>query len=56
MSSDEIGAGDAVHHDKWGRGLVLSVLGEGDRAQVEVMFDGAGKKTLLLAWAPLTRV
>ena len=56
VAADEVSAGDGVHHDKWGRGVVLAVIGEGDRAQVEVMFDGVGKKTLLLAWAPLTKV
>ncbi|MGB7861696.1 MAG: DNA helicase PcrA [Acidimicrobiia bacterium] len=51
----EIGAGDRVRHDKWGLGTVREVVGEGDRAEAEVMFDTQGKKRLLLAWAPLER-
>jgi len=32
---------------------VVSVAGEGDKAEAVVEFDGEGQKTLLLAWAPL---
>jgi DNA helicase-2/ATP-dependent DNA helicase PcrA len=51
----EIGPGDRVRHDKWGLGTVREVVGLGDRAEAEVMFDTQGKKRLLLAWAPLER-
>jgi DNA helicase-2/ATP-dependent DNA helicase PcrA len=51
----QIGPGDRVRHDKWGLGTVREVLGQGDRAEAEVMFDTQGKKRLLLAWAPLER-
>ena len=51
----EIEAGDRVRHDKWGLGTVREVIGQGDRAEAEVMFDTQGKKRLLLAWAPLER-
>jgi DNA helicase-2/ATP-dependent DNA helicase PcrA len=51
----EIGPGDRVRHDKWGLGTVREVVGMGDRAEAEVMFDTQGKKRLLLAWAPLER-
>ena len=50
-----IGAGDRVRHDKWGLGTVREVIGSGDRAEAEVVFDTQGKKRLLLAWAPLER-
>jgi DNA helicase II / ATP-dependent DNA helicase PcrA len=48
-------AGDRVRHDKWGLGTVREVVGSGEKAEAEVVFDGAGKKRLLLAWAPLTK-
>jgi len=53
VSSDQIAPGDRVRHQKWGLGTVREVVGEGDRAEAEVMFDTQGKKRLLLAWAPL---
>ncbi|HEX9866620.1 MAG TPA: DNA helicase PcrA [Acidimicrobiia bacterium] len=55
MEAGEIGPGDRVRHDKWGLGTVREVVGLGDRAEAEVMFDTQGKKRLLLAWAPLER-
>ncbi|MFO7549406.1 MAG: DNA helicase PcrA [Acidimicrobiia bacterium] len=48
-------AGDRVRHDKWGLGTVREVVGAGDKAEAEVVFDGVGKKRLLLAWAPLQK-
>jgi len=55
VSSDQVRSGDRVRHDKWGLGTVREVIGEGDRAEAEVMFDTQGKKRLLLAWAPLEK-
>jgi ATP-dependent DNA helicase UvrD/PcrA len=55
ISAEEIGPGDRVRHDKWGLGTVREIVGNGDRAEAEVMFDTQGKKRLLLAWAPLER-
>jgi len=52
----ELGPGDRVRHDKWGSGTVREVIGRGDRAEAVVWFDTEGKKRLLLAWAPLSRV
>ncbi len=56
VSADQVGPGDRVRHDRWGLGTVREVVGEGDRAEAEVMFDTQGKKRLLLAWAPLEKV
>ena len=56
VNSNDISPGDRVRHDKWGLGTVRDVIGEGDRAEAEVIFDGEGKKRLLLAWAPLERI
>jgi DNA helicase-2/ATP-dependent DNA helicase PcrA len=55
VEAGHIGPGDRVRHDKWGLGTVREVVGAGDRAEAEVMFDTQGKKRLLLAWAPLER-
>jgi DNA helicase-2/ATP-dependent DNA helicase PcrA len=55
VSPDQIGPGDRVRHDKWGLGTVREIVGDGDRAEAEVMFDTQGKKRLLLAWAPLEK-
>ncbi len=55
VAAGEVGPGDRVRHDKWGLGTVREVVGDGDRAEAEVMFDTQGKKRLLLAWAPLER-
>ena len=55
VSAGQVGPGDRVRHDKWGLGTVREIVGDGDRAEAEVMFDTQGKKRLLLAWAPLER-
>jgi DNA helicase-2/ATP-dependent DNA helicase PcrA len=55
VSAGEVGPGDRVRHQKWGLGTVREIVGEGDRAEAEVMFDTQGKKRLLLAWAPLEK-
>jgi ATP-dependent DNA helicase UvrD/PcrA len=55
LAAADVGPGDRVRHDKWGLGTVREVIGTGDRAEAEVMFDTQGKKRLLLAWAPLER-
>jgi DNA helicase II / ATP-dependent DNA helicase PcrA len=55
VSASDVGPGDRVRHDKWGLGTVREIVGEGDRAEAEVMFDTQGKKRLLLAWAPLEK-
>ncbi len=48
-------AGDRVRHAHWGDGVVQEVLGDGERAEAWVAFDGQGVKRLLLAWAPLEK-
>lgn len=56
VGGDEIQPGDRVRHAKWGQGTVQIVNGTGDRAEAEIDFDTMGRKRLLLAWAPLTKV
>jgi DNA helicase-2/ATP-dependent DNA helicase PcrA len=50
-----IRAGDDVVHGKWGEGVVLEVIGQGDKAEAIIRFPGLGEKRLLLAWAPLKK-
>jgi DNA helicase-2/ATP-dependent DNA helicase PcrA len=47
--------GDVVVHERWGRGVVLSVEGTGIQARGRVRFDDMGDKQLLFSMAPLTR-
>ena len=56
LEGDDVGVGDRVRHQHWGEGVVISVVGQGDRAEATVDFEGQGPKRLLLAWAPLERV
>jgi len=51
-----VAAGDTVLHDRWGEGVVLSVSGSGSDAEATVIFEDAGQKRLLLAYAPLRKV
>src|SRR5699024_8606166 len=49
-------AGDKVNHDKVGMGTVPSGEGHGERAQATIDFGSAGKKRLLLRFAPVTKL
>jgi DNA helicase-2/ATP-dependent DNA helicase PcrA len=48
--------GDDVMHGKWGEGVVLEVIGDGEKAEGIVRFASVGEKRLLLAWAPLKKI
>jgi len=52
----DVSAGDTVVHDRWGEGVVLAVSGRGTDAEATVIFEDAGQKRLLLAYAPLRKV
>ncbi len=51
----EIGVrlGQRVRHAKFGDGVILNCMGQGAHAQVEVNFENAGTKILVLAYANL---
>ncbi len=46
---------DVVVHERYGRGVVLRIEGEGATTRASVVFDAVGKKELLLALTPLRR-
>ncbi len=48
--------GDDVRHSAFGEGVILALLGEGEKAEATVNFAGVGEKHLLLSWAPLEKV
>jgi DNA helicase-2/ATP-dependent DNA helicase PcrA len=48
--------GDDVSHEKFGEGVILELVGEGDKTEAVVHFRDVGEKRLLLAWAPLAKV
>ncbi len=51
----EFHVGDDVIHPKFGDGRIISLSGEGERAEAEVDFVDEGRKHLMLAYAPLVR-
>ncbi len=48
--------GDDVAHDKFGEGVVIELIGDGDKTEAIVNFPEIGEKRLLLAWAPLQKI
>ncbi len=56
--ADELGlrVGDDVRHAKWGEGVVIDIIGDGEKAEAVVRFPDVGEKRLLLSWAPLEKV
>jgi DNA helicase-2/ATP-dependent DNA helicase PcrA len=48
--------GDDVAHENFGEGVVLDLIGQGERIEAVVNFSGVGEKRLLLAWAPLRKI
>jgi DNA helicase II / ATP-dependent DNA helicase PcrA len=45
--------GQRVHHKKFGDGVILNCEGQGAHARVEVNFETAGTKWLVLSYANL---
>ncbi len=56
--ADELGlrVGDDVRHATFGEGVIIDIVGQGDKAEARVHFSGTGEKTLLLSWAPLEKI
>ncbi|HXW50359.1 MAG TPA: 3'-5' exonuclease, partial [Candidatus Acidoferrales bacterium] len=52
----DLAVGDAVMHQKFGRGSVLDVRGAGGDAFVTVQFDTAGRKSIMLNYAKLEKI
>ncbi len=50
-----LSAGDRIVHARWGEGTVVSVRGEGERAEADIAFARRGTKRFLLALTPLKR-
>jgi DNA helicase-2/ATP-dependent DNA helicase PcrA len=46
--------GQQVHHNKFGDGVILQQEGDGPQARVQINFESAGCKWLVLAYANLT--
>ena len=57
-NSQELGlrVGDAVEHPTFGEGVIIDVVGDGDKAEATINFSGVGTKHLSLAWAPLKKL
>jgi DNA helicase II / ATP-dependent DNA helicase PcrA len=51
-----LSAGDRVTHDAFGLGTVVATFGSGEHAQATVDFGASGLKTLLLRYAPVTKL
>ena len=52
----ELRIGDAVEHAAFGEGVIIDIIGAGDKAEAVVNFRAKGTKHLLLAWAPLKKL
>jgi DNA helicase II / ATP-dependent DNA helicase PcrA len=48
--------GDDVDHETFGEGVIIDLIGDGERAEAVVRFRDVGEKRLLLAWAPLQKL
>ena len=51
----EYHVGEKVEHAKFGKGLIVSVKGEGNQAEISVVFEGQIKK-LIAEYAKLTKI
>ena len=56
ISSIELSIGERVSHDTFGLGTVVSVAGEGDKAEATIKFGQYGEKRLLLRYAPVEKL
>ena len=56
FEGEEFRRGGRVLHTKFGEGTIVELSGEGEHAEATVDFDAAGRKQLLLAYAPLVSI
>ena len=54
--SIDLAVGERVSHDTFGLGTVVSLSGEGDRAEATIDFGSYGEKRLLLRYAPVEKL
>ncbi len=52
----ELAVGERVSHDTFGLGTVVSLAGEGDKAEATINFGQYGEKRLLLRYAPVEKL
>ena len=55
-SADELSLGARVYHDKFAEGVIMNIEGKGEHTRVQVNFEAAGVKWLVLSFARLTRL
>ena len=48
--------GDNVTHERFGKGVITTIIGEGNETKAVVDFANAGERTLMLKFARLTKV
>jgi len=48
--------GDVIEHKYWGQGEILRVKRLPDDCEIDVMFESAGLKHLLVSFAPIKKV
>jgi DNA helicase-2/ATP-dependent DNA helicase PcrA len=56
ITSLQLAIGDRVSHDTFGLGTVISVSGEGEKAEATINFGSYGEKRLLLRYAPVDKL
>ena len=52
----DIKVGEDIVHPTFGEGVVIDIIGAGEKAEVTIRFRDKGTKILALAWAPLKRL
>ena len=55
-SAIDLTVGERVSHDTFGLGTVVSLTGEGDKAEATINFGQYGEKRLLLRYAPVEKL
>ncbi len=55
-SGTSFNVGDKVEHTKWGQGVVVSIKGQGEEAEISVAFPDMGIKNLIAKYAPIKKL